>query len=140
MKTSTPARQRKFFRSFPRSSHPNLRRQAKIINFGIIYGMSPFGLSKALGISRKMAQTYINNYFTRYKGVKAFIDRTIAHAHETHQTSTLLGRIRLLPDLASTNQNDPAGRRKDRDQYTHSRHGCRSHQSGDDQHGPCAES
>jgi len=92
------------FQVFPSLITSDLRRQAKIINFGIIYGMSPFGLSKALGISRKMAQTYINNYFTRYKGVKAFIDRTIAQAHETNQTSTLLGRIRLLPDLASTNK------------------------------------
>jgi len=91
------------FQVFPSLITSDLRRQAKIINFGIIYGMSPFGLSKALGISRKMAQIYINNYFTRYKGVKAFIDHTIAQAHETHQTSTLLGRIRLLPDLASTN-------------------------------------
>jgi DNA polymerase-1 len=91
------------FQVFSALVTPDLRRQAKIINFGIIYGMSPFGLSKALGISRKMAQTYIENYFNHYRGVKAFIDRTIALAQETRQTSTLLGRIRLVPDIASTN-------------------------------------
>ena len=91
------------FQVFPEMITADLRRQAKIINFGIIYGMSPYGLSKSLGISRKMAQIYIENYFSRYKGVKRFIDQTIAQAHATHQTSTLLGRIRLLPDLSSAN-------------------------------------
>ncbi len=82
-----------------------LRRQAKAINFGIIYGMSPFGLSKALNISQKMAKTYIESYFFRYNGVKQFIDRTIETARKTQKTSTLLGRIRLLPEINSTNRN-----------------------------------
>ena len=82
-----------------------LRRQAKVINFGIIYGMSAFGLSQELGISTKMAQTYIDHYFERYSGVKAFVERTIAEAHQTKRTSTLLGRLRLLPDISSTNPN-----------------------------------
>ena len=81
----------------------DLRRQAKAINFGIIYGMSPFGLAKQLGISQKMARTYIEHYFARYTGVQRFIAETIATAHRTHQTSTLLGRIRLLPDIESRN-------------------------------------
>jgi DNA polymerase-1 len=80
-----------------------LRRQAKAINFGIIYGMSAFGLSKQLGISQKMAQTYIDHYFARYRGVKRFMDHTIAEARKTQRTSTLLGRIRLLPDINSSN-------------------------------------
>ncbi len=80
-----------------------LRRQAKAINFGIIYGMSAFGLSKQLEISQKMAKTYIDHYFDRYRGVKRFMDRTIAEARETRRTSTLLGRIRLLPDINSSN-------------------------------------
>ena len=80
-----------------------LRRQAKAINFGIIYGMSAFGLSKQLGIDQKMAKTYIDNYFNRYQGVKVFIDRTLEEARQTERTSTLLGRIRLLPDINSTN-------------------------------------
>ena len=67
--------------------------------------MSPFGLSKSLDISQKMAKTYIDNYFSRYSGVKHFIDETIAKAHDTKQTSTLLGRIRLLPEIASSNRN-----------------------------------
>jgi DNA polymerase-1 len=65
--------------------------------------MSAFSLSKELSISQKMAKTYIDHYFTRYKGVKEFIDRTIMEAAENKKTSTLLGRIRLLPDIKSSN-------------------------------------
>lgn len=87
----------------PEQIGDDLRRQAKAINFGIIYGMSPFGLSRQLGISQKMARTYIDHYFSRYQGVKRFIDETIAEARRTRRTSTLLGRIRLLPDIDSSN-------------------------------------
>ncbi len=93
------------FQVFPSFITSELRQQAKTINFGIIYGMSPYGLSKELGISRKMAKTYINNYFARYKGVKQFINQSIEDAKETKKTSTLLGRIRLLPDINSSNKN-----------------------------------
>jgi DNA polymerase-1 len=92
------------FQMPPSSITSDLRRQAKAINFGIIYGMSAFGLSRQLGISQKMAQTYIDNYFTRYQGVKRFIDQTLAEAHRTKKASTLLGRIRLLPDIDSSNR------------------------------------
>ncbi|MDD2390533.1 MAG: DNA polymerase I [Desulfobacterales bacterium] len=92
------------FQVFPSMITDELRRQAKVINFGIIYGMSPFSLSRELGISQKMAKTYIDNYFRRYKGVKRFIDQTIEDAGKTGQTSTLLGRIRLLPDINSSNR------------------------------------
>ena len=92
------------FQVFPSFVTSELRRQAKVINFGIIYGMSPYGLSKELGISQKMAKTYIDNYFVRYKGVKRFIDQTVRDARETKRTSTLLGRIRLLPDINSANK------------------------------------
>jgi DNA polymerase-1 len=92
------------FQVFPSFVTSELRRQAKVINFGIVYGMSPYGLSKELGISQKMAKTYINNYFDRYKGVKSFIDETIQRARKTKRVSTLLGRIRLLPDINSTNK------------------------------------
>jgi len=81
-----------------------LRRHAKVINFGIIYGMGPYSLSQDLGISQSMAKTYIDNYFAHYRGVKDFIDRTIAQARQTKQTTTLLGRIRLLPDIDSPNR------------------------------------
>jgi len=93
------------FQVFPSLINSELRQQAKVINFGIIYGMSPYGLSKELGISRKMAKTYIHNYFTRYSGVKQFIDETIKQAGISKKTSTLLGRIRLLPDINSSNKN-----------------------------------
>jgi len=91
------------FQVDPREVGPELRRQAKAINFGIIYGMSPFGLSRQLAIGQKMAKTYIDNYFARYPGVKRFLDRTIEEARKTRRTSTLLGRIRLLPDISSPN-------------------------------------
>jgi DNA polymerase-1 len=93
------------FQVSPSEITTELRRQAKAINFGIIYGMSAFGLSKQLGISLKMAKTYIDNYFERYEGVKRFIDQTLVEANRLKQTSTLLGRIRLLPDISSTNNN-----------------------------------
>ena len=92
------------FQVFPSFVTSELRRQAKVINFGIVYGMSPYGLSKELGISQKMAKTYIDNYFARYKGVKRFVDQTVSDARKTKKTSTLLGRIRLLPDINSTNK------------------------------------
>ena len=82
-----------------------LRRQAKAINFGIMYGMSAYGLSRELGISPKMAQSYIDHYFERYSGIKAYMERTIAQARETGRISTLLGRIRQVPDINSRNAN-----------------------------------
>ena len=91
------------FQVFPSFITEDLRRQAKIINFGIIYGMSPFGLAKALNISRKMAKAYIDNYFGRYKGVKTFIEQIIEDTRKSGQTTTLLGRIRLLPEINSKN-------------------------------------
>jgi len=91
------------FQVTPEVLTAELRRQAKAINFGIIYGMSAFGLSKQIEISRKMAQTFIDQYFNRYRGVKRFLDQTIAEARLTGQTSTLLGRIRILTDINSSN-------------------------------------
>lgn len=82
---------------------PELRRQAKTINFGILYGMGAFSLSKDLGISVKTAKSIIDAYFDRYCGIKAFIDRTISSARATGKTETLLGRIRLLPEITSSN-------------------------------------
>jgi len=93
------------FQIFPSFVNDDLRRQAKTINFGIIYGMSAYGLSKQLNISQAMADTYIKNYFSRYKGVKEFMQNTIETARRTGKTSTLLNRIRLLPDINSSNRN-----------------------------------
>ena len=93
------------FEVSPETVTEELRRQAKAINFGIIYGMSAYGLSKQLAISQKMAQTFIDHYFSRYQGVKRYIDETIATARESRHTSTLLGRVRPLPDIDSGNRN-----------------------------------
>ena len=93
------------FQADPSSITPELRRQAKAINFGIIYGMSPFGLSQQLEISQKMAKAYIDNYFARYQGVRRYMDRMIEEASKNMRTSTLLGRIRFLPDIKSPNRN-----------------------------------
>jgi DNA polymerase-1 len=82
---------------------PELRRQAKAINFGIIYGMSAFGLARQLDIGQKMAKAFIDSYFARYPGVKRFLDGTIETARRARRTSTLLGRIRLLPDITHSN-------------------------------------
>ncbi len=81
------------------------RNNAKAVNFGIVYGISAFGLANQLGISRKEAETYITNYFIRYAGVKAFIDRTIEEVRLSGITKTLLGRERPIPDMSSKNPN-----------------------------------
>jgi len=91
------------FQVEPSRVTPELRRQAKAINFGIIYGMSAFGLARQLEISQKMAKVYIDHYFARYPGVQRFLDQTIAEARQTGKTSTLLGRLRRLPDITSAN-------------------------------------
>jgi len=81
----------------------NQRRSAKAINFGLIYGMSAFGLAKQLGINRGEAQEYIELYFTRYPGVKSFMDRMRAEAHEQGYVETLFGRRLYLNDINSRN-------------------------------------
>ncbi|MDI6757683.1 MAG: DNA polymerase I [Endomicrobiia bacterium] len=81
----------------------SLRRAAKTINFGIIYGMGPFALSQSLGIDQKTAAEYIDNYFARYAGVKKWVESTLDSARKTGSVSTLLGRIRYIPEIASTN-------------------------------------
>ncbi|NDY74326.1 DNA polymerase I [Desulfobacter hydrogenophilus] len=93
------------FQVLPGLVTDEMRSQAKSINFGIIYGMSAFRLSNELGISRKMASIYIDNYFKRYAGVKAFIDKTIEQTRETCEVSTLFGRKRRLDDIRSSNAN-----------------------------------
>ncbi|MFP3998457.1 MAG: DNA polymerase I [Desulfobacterales bacterium] len=89
----------------PQNVTEELRRQAKAINFGIIYGMGAYSLSKELGITPKMARTYIDHYFERYHGVREFIDRTIENARKTGRVSTEFGRIRYIPDINSKNAN-----------------------------------
>ncbi len=81
------------------------RRAAKVINFGIIYGMSAFGLAQNLGIERGEAQAFIDTYLARYAGVKRYMDETLAAAQEGGKVTTLFGRVRWLPDLNSRNWN-----------------------------------
>ena len=80
------------------------RRSAKAVNFGLIYGMSAFGLAKQLGIDRGSAQRYVDLYFERYPGVKAFMDRTRAQAREQGYVETVRGRRLYLPDIRSRNR------------------------------------
>ncbi len=79
----------------------DMRRVAKTVNFGIIYGISPFGLSSQLGISTQEAKRYIEAYFARFEGVKAYIDRTVTEAKATGYSTTLFGRRRPIPELRS---------------------------------------
>jgi DNA polymerase-1 len=81
------------------------RRRAKVINFGIIYGLSAFGLSQTLGISKEEAQTFIDAYFRRYSGVRAWLDRTLEEVRQLGCTRTLFGRIRPIPDIKSKDYN-----------------------------------
>jgi len=79
------------------------RRTAKVINFGLIYGMSPFGLARNLGIERSAAQSYVERYFQRYPGVKRFMDDTRIKARELGYVETVFGRRLYLPDIRSGN-------------------------------------
>ncbi len=82
----------------------DMRRTAKVINFGIIYGMSAFGLSKELGISQKEAQQYIDGYFARHTGVKNYIDSIVEEARINGFVKTLFGRIRFIPEVNNPDQ------------------------------------
>nr|WP_315034593.1 DNA polymerase I [uncultured Lachnoanaerobaculum sp.] len=82
---------------------PELRRNAKAVNFGVVYGISAFGLSEDLSISRKEALDYINNYFKIYDGVKKFLDKQVADAKEKGYVNTMFGRIRPIPEIKSSN-------------------------------------
>jgi len=84
---------------------PDHRRQAKVVNFGIVYGLSPFGLSQNLGISTSEAKQFIENYFEKHAGVRKFIDRTLDEARRDLKVKTLFGRIRPIPDINSKNVN-----------------------------------
>ena len=84
---------------------PDHRRQAKVVNFGIVYGLSAFGLSQSLGIEPSEAKQFINNYFERYSGVRKFIDQTLDEARRDGKVSTLFGRVRPIPDINGKNAN-----------------------------------
>jgi DNA polymerase I len=95
------------FKVDPSIVNADMRRAAKAVNFGIVYGQTPFGLAQTLCIDRKEAELYIRRYFERYAGVREFIDRTIAEVRQTGVSKTLLGRRRPIPDMQSRN---PAAR------------------------------
>lgn len=86
----------------------DMRRLAKTINFGVIYGMSAFRLSNELGISRTQAQEFIANYFTEYSAIQKFITDTIMSAHEKRRVSTIFGRSRFIQKINDTNKNEVA--------------------------------
>jgi DNA polymerase-1 len=81
------------------------RRRAKAVNFGIVYGLSPFGLSQQLGIEQSEAKQFIEAYFEKYKGVRTFIDRVLAETRREQKVKTLFGRTRPIPDINSKNFN-----------------------------------
>lgn len=81
------------------------RRQAKVVNFGIVYGLSPFGLAQNLGIDKSEAKRFIDAYFEKYAGVRKFIDKTLEDARREQKVKTLFGRVRPIPDINSKNAN-----------------------------------
>ena len=93
------------FRVGPMAQNAEHRRAAKAINFGIIYGQTPFGLAAQLGIDQKEAAQFIAAYFARYRGVKEYLERSLAEARKTGVTRTMFGRIRPVPEITSTQFN-----------------------------------
>jgi DNA polymerase-1 len=87
----------------PEAVTREMRDQAKAVNFGIIYGISGFGLAKNIGVSRKEADAFIASYFDQYPGVKRYVEELIEAARAAGEARTLLGRVRKLPDLTSRN-------------------------------------
>ncbi|MBQ3956599.1 MAG: DNA polymerase I, partial [Clostridia bacterium] len=84
---------------------PDLRRRAKAVNFGIVYGIGDFSLAKDLGIPRRQAKQYIENYLATYSGVSAYLDKTVEEAKKNGYTTTLFGRRRNIPELKAANRN-----------------------------------
>jgi DNA polymerase-1 len=93
------------FRVGPMAQNAEHRRAAKAINFGIIYGQTPFGLAAQLGIDQKEAAQFIAAYFARYRGVKEYLESSLAEARKSGVTRTMFGRIRPVPEITSTQFN-----------------------------------
>jgi DNA polymerase-1 len=93
------------FRVGPMAQNAEHRRAAKAINFGIIYGQTPFGLAAQLGIDQKEAAQFIAAYFARYRGVKEYLERSLAEARKSGATRTMFGRIRPVPEITSPQVN-----------------------------------
>ena len=89
----------------PENVTTEMRRMAKTVNFGVIYGISPFGLSRQLGIAHDEAKLYIDTYFAKHSGVRNYVDKLISETSETGYVSTIFNRKRAIPELLSTNRN-----------------------------------
>jgi DNA polymerase I len=89
----------------PATMDKETRNRAKAVNFGIVYGISPFGLAAQLGIDQKTAREYIERYFERYKGVQRFIEETLETVRREQAVRTYFGRVRPIPDIQSRNPN-----------------------------------
>jgi|UniRef100_A0A7V6DNY2 DNA polymerase-1 len=92
------------FNIHPELVSPEMRRQAKVINFGIIYGMSAFGLAKQLGVGNRLSAEFIQRYFARHPQVKAYLDQTLEEARTRGWVTTLMGRRRYFPQINSSNR------------------------------------
>ena len=112
------------------------RNVAKMVNFGIIYGISAFGLSENLEIPREQAQEYIDAYLARFPLVQDFIQRTIEQAERDGFVTTLFGRRRPVPELKAREPPDALARRAARRELGHAGDGGRHHQGGDGRHPP----
>ncbi len=119
---------------------PDQRRSAKAINFGLIYGMSAFGLAKQLGIERGQAQAYVERYFERYPGVRRYMDETRASARRLGFVSTVFGRRLYLPEINARNNAAAPVRGAQRDQRSDAGNGRGHHQARDDRRGGVARS
>ena len=86
----------------PEEVTPEMRRQAKAVNFGVVYGISAFGLARNIGVSMREAAAFIKNYFAQYPGVKDWIERTKAEAKQRGYVKTLLNRRRYMPELTAS--------------------------------------
>jgi DNA polymerase-1 len=89
----------------PETMDKQTRDRAKAVNFGIVYGISPFGLAAQLGIEQNVARLYIETYFARYSGVRSYIDRLLEETRQEQKVRTLFGRVRPIPDMQSRNAN-----------------------------------
>ena len=108
------------------------RRRAKAVNFGIVYGISPFGLAAATGHRPAEARQYIETYFEKYAGVRAYIDRMLEETRRERKVRTMFGRVRPIPDINSNANSIARICGADGSEYASAGDGCRSDQAGDD--------
>ena len=107
------------------------RQVAKTVNFGVVYGIKPFGLAARLGISQKEAGAFIESYFAEYAGVDAFITKTLETAQQTGRVQTILGRRRPINGIKNTTGHEQNLAERTANQYGDSRVGGRPHQAHD---------